>query len=64
MAREYKVRIREILEKDVSVAADSMEHAKELVQEDYENCGFILDASDYKRTIFTALKPRELNYER
>ena len=61
MAMEYKVRVKDILERDVSVFADSKEHAKELVEEEYNNCGIMLDTSDYKRTIFTVLKPQKLD---
>ena len=64
MAMEYLVRVREILEREVSVVAESMADAKEIVEKDYRNSEFILDSSDYKGATFTALYPRYRDYER
>ena len=64
MAMEYQVRVREILEREVSVVAESMAQAQELVEKDYRNSEIILDAADYKGVSFAALYPQYRDYER
>jgi len=61
---DYKVKIREILERTVTVKAESMAHAKHLVEKGYKNSDYVLDASDYKGVSFHAQYPRDKDYER
>ena len=57
--KEFQVRIREVLEREVSVMADSMAQAKEIAERGYRNCEHVLDASDFKGVTFSPLYPRD-----
>jgi len=50
--REYNVRIREVLEKTVTVEAKSAEHARAIVEKGWINSDYILDASHFQRVTF------------
>jgi hypothetical protein len=61
---QFDVRIRETLEKTVSVDAKSMTEAQEIVEQGYKNSDYILDASDFKGVTIASLYPRYRDYER
>lgn len=48
----YTVTITEVLQRDVSVNADSLEEAREMVEKMYSNCEIVLDAEDIKDRSF------------
>jgi len=50
--REYNVRIREMLEKTVTVEAKNASEAMEIVKRDYKNSDHILDASHFQGVVF------------
>jgi hypothetical protein len=62
--KEYDVRIREALEKTVTVEATSMAHAKHLAEKNWKNSDYILDADDFKNVTFQTLYPQNRDYER
>ena len=51
--KEYDVRIRETLEKTVTVEARSPRHAQEIVEQRYKDSEYILDADHFKGVVFT-----------
>jgi len=53
----YNVRIRETLEKIVTVEAKSVEEARAMVEESWRNSEYILDASDFKGAKIETLYP-------
>ena len=61
---DYNVKIRETLERTITVKADSMAHAKHLVEKGYKNSEYVLDAEDYKGVSFHAQYPKNKDYER
>ena len=48
----YTVTITEVLQRDVSVNANSLEEAREMVEKMYSNCEIVLDAEDIKDRSF------------
>lgn len=48
----YTVTITEVLQRDVSVNANSLEEAREMVEKMYCNCEIVLDAEDIKDRSF------------
>lgn len=48
--RKFKVRIKEILEKEIIINADSKEIALDMVQSLYEKEDIVLDSNDLKET--------------
>ena len=53
--KEYNVKIRETLEMTVTVEAESALQAREMVERNYKNSEYILDADHYKGVVFTVL---------
>jgi len=51
--REYKVKIREVLEMTVIVVAESARQAREIVEKGHKNSEYILDASHYTGVNFS-----------
>ena len=60
--REYDVRIRETLEMTVTVEAENASKAQEIVERNYKNSEYVLDADHYKGVVFTV--PARSNRER
>lgn len=48
--RKFKVRIKEILEKEIIINADSKKIALDMVQSLYEKEDIVLDSNDLKET--------------
>lgn len=61
--QKYEVRIREILEKIVTVEATSRSHAQHIAERNWKNSDYILDADSFKKVTFQALHPSR-DYER
>ena len=61
---EFRVRIKEVLEREVKVTARSMEDARDIVRNGYRNSEYVLDASDFKGVSIEALYPQNRGYER
>lgn len=51
--KEYQVRIRETLEKTVTVEAESAAQAKEIVERNWGNEDYILDADHFQGVTFS-----------
>jgi len=62
--KEYEVRIRETLEKTVTVEATSRSHAQLIAEKNWKNSDYILDADNFKKVTFQALHPNNRDYER
>jgi len=62
--KEYNIRIKETLEKVVTVEALSLEHARHITEKNWKNGDYILDASDFKGVAFHAASPVNKDYER
>ena len=62
--QDFDVKIRETLERTVTVQALSLAHAKDIVEKSYKNCEYVLDAEDYKGVTFHAAYPKNRDYER
>jgi hypothetical protein len=62
--KTYNVRIREMLEMTVPVEAESMSQAKEIVERNWKDSEYILDASHFQKVTFETLYPRNRDYER
>ena len=60
--KEYQVQIKETLAMTVTVEADSPRHAREIVERNWKNSDYILDADHFQDVTFTTPKSRE--YER
>ncbi len=62
--REYDVTITETLRKTVTVEAESMEEAEQIVSDQWNNSEYILDADDFIDVSFETENPYiELSYE-
>ena len=59
MSREYEVNIRETLEMKVTVEAASREEAEAIVERNWKNSEYILDADHFTGVEFTAKKVPE-----
>ncbi len=55
--KEYEITISETLKKSVTVKADSIEEAKQLVSDKWNNSEYILDADDFTEVIFECEEP-------
>ena len=62
--KNFEVRIREKLEMTVTVEAENMTQARQIVEESWDNSEYILDASHFKGVTFEPLYPRNRDYER
>jgi hypothetical protein len=62
--REYDIKIRETLEKVVSVEATSLEHAKHIAEKNWKNADYVLDADDFKSVSFHSANSRNRDNER
>jgi len=60
--KEYDVRIRETLEMTVTVEAENALQAQKIVERNYKNSEYVLDADHYKGVVFTV--PARSNRER
>lgn len=60
--KTYKVTITERLQMDVEVEAESALQAREIVERNYKNSEYILDADHFKGVVFTV--PARSNRER
>lgn len=49
---EYQIKIRETLEKTITVEAASAAQAKEIVERNWKNSEYILDADHFKGVTF------------
>lgn len=58
MLKEYEVKIRETLEKKVTVEAESPEEAEAIVEQNWKDCEYILDAECFAGVEFAARKAR------
>lgn len=52
--KEFDVTITETLRKTVSVKAESLEEAEQLVSDQWRNSEYILDADDFEGVAFSA----------
>lgn len=59
MKKEYEVNIRETLEMKVTVEAASREEAEAIVERNWKNCDYILDAEHFTGVKFSARKAPE-----
>lgn len=50
---DYKVTIKETLERTITVPAETLEEAKDIVKSEYRNQQHILDSSDFTGVTFT-----------
>ena len=62
--QEYRIKIRETLEKVVTVEAMNLSHAKEVAEKNYKNSEYVLTADDYSGVTFQTLYPHNKEYER
>ena len=62
--KQYDVRIREMLERAVTVEAQSAEHARSIVEKSWKNRDYILDADDFSGVSFQVLPPKSRDFER
>ena len=53
---KFEVTVREVLERKVSVEADSKEAAEAMVLQSYDNTELVLDASDFSKVSFSTRK--------
>ena len=60
--RDYKVQIKETLAMTVTVKAESAAQAREIVEQNWKNSDYILNADNFTGVTFTTPKDRE--YER
>jgi hypothetical protein len=61
----YNVEIKETLVRTVEVKAKSLEHAEELVTEQWNDSKHVLDSSDFRSVSFEAeLMKKEKTHER
>ena len=58
--KEFKVRITETLATTVVVEAESAAQAREIVEKNWKNCDYILDANHFKGVTFTIPQCRDL----
>lgn len=56
--KEFNVTITETLKKTVSVEAESLEEAEQLVSDQWHNSEYILDADDFEGVTFSAGRSR------
>lgn len=52
--QKFKVDITEILQKTVTISADSPEEAERIVETGWNNSDYLLDAEDFKQVSFKA----------
>lgn len=52
--QEFQVVITEVLQKTVTVSADSKEEAERIVETGWNNSDYLLDAEDFKQVSFKA----------
>jgi len=62
--RNYDVKIRETLEMTVTVEAESMAKAKEIVEQKWKNSDYLLDASHFQGVVISPLYPYNKDYAR
>ena len=60
--KEYQVQIKETLAMTVTIAAENAVQAREIVERQYNDSEYVLDASHYKGVSFTI--PKDRDYER
>ena len=51
--QEFQVVITEVLQKTVTVSADSKEEAKRIAETGWKNADYLLDADDFKEVLFS-----------
>ena len=51
--QEFQVVITEVLQKTVTVSADSKEEAKRIAETVWKNADYLLDADDFKAVLFS-----------
>lgn len=56
MAKEYQIEIEELLQRVVTVKANSLDEAFDIVQNRYKNQEYVLDSEDYKGVDFREYK--------
>lgn len=60
--KEYKIRIQETLAKTVTVEAENAAQARDIVERQWKNGDYILDADHFQGVTFTL--PKNRDYER
>ena len=60
--KEYQIRITETLAMTDTVEAENAAQAREIVERNYKNSDYILDADHFKGVAFTV--PKNRDYER
>lgn len=51
--QKFEVVITEVLQKTVTVSADSKEEAKRIAETGWKNADYLLDADDFKEVLFS-----------
>ena len=62
--KNFDVRIRETLQTAVTVEAENMAQARDIVERNWKNSAYVLDASDFQSVVSEALYPQYRDYER
>lgn len=57
--REYQIEIKETLATTVTVKAKNAAHAREIVERNWKNGDYVLDADHFKGVTFTSLATRD-----
>lgn len=60
---EYKIAIEEHLVREVSVQAESVDEALQIVADRYKSQLIILDADDFARALMSCVKPEPTEWE-
>jgi hypothetical protein len=60
--KEYQVQIKETLAMTVTVEAENAAQARNMVEQNWKNSSYILDASHFEGVTFTT--PKNRDYER
>ena len=57
--KEYQVQIKETLAMTVTVEAESAAQAREIVERNWENSGYVLDADHFQKVQFISRKAKD-----
>ena len=64
MKKNYEIEIEEILQKVVTIKAESLEEAIDIAREMYRNCDVVLEAEDLKETKFDLYEEVVIRYKK
>ena len=64
MKKKYDIEIEELFQKVVTVEADSLSDAFDIVQNRYSNQEYILDVYDYKGVEFSEYKDEHIKHKK